>query len=117
MRSISIENINFDTHIKREISLIGSSTKYLNRGLRNMIKEKIEGRHKSEAMLEAKKRAISAQESINKEKIITLNTAQNSLANILKKRVIIEYKKCYKEDLKAAALRCKDLKEKRESDN
>ena len=80
MRSIVTEKIIFDTHIRREISLIGSSTKYLNRGLRNMIKEKIEGRHKSEAMLEAKKRAISAQERINKEKIRTLNTARSRVS-------------------------------------
>ena len=48
--------------------------------------------HKEEAVLESKKHDIYYQAIINKDRIITLTPAQNSIANIFKKRVITELK-------------------------
>ena len=57
-----------------------------------MIKYKMEEMHKEEAVLESKKHDIYYQAIINKDRIITLTPAQNSIANIFKKRVITELK-------------------------
>ena len=52
----------------------------------------MEEMHKEEAVLESKKHDIYYQAIINKDRIITLTPAQNSIANIFKKRVITELK-------------------------